>query len=260
MERCGTYGPIENVGPPGTMSRMVAPTTASVGPWFARRPALAAGSAVVLIAAITALRFTTGDESDATALLYALPIALVALAFGARAGVSASLGCLLLVISWVVISDASFGPLAWVSRIVPLLLLGILIGHASDAQREADAVATRLAIAEIRQRDAAEINDTIVQHLAAAKWMLERGSCDDAIAAVDEAMRSGQSLVSDLLAGLDDTRRSKAPSGGYRITRAGVEVLADGHDRSNGGTNGQGKGRDGAVRAPAVRSDAGDGA
>jgi hypothetical protein len=178
-----------------------------VGPWFRRHPRLAVAAALALITGITVLRFSIGDETDATALLYALPISLIALAFGLRAGTATAVVCLLLLVSWVVVAGATIGPLGWASRITPLLFLGILIGRASDVQRDADAVAIRLTVSEVRRRDAAEINDIVVQHLAAAKWRLEQGAVDEALVVLEEAMEAGQGLVCDLLVGLDDARR-----------------------------------------------------
>jgi hypothetical protein len=133
-----------------------------------------------------------------------------------RAGLLTALGCLSLLVTWVGTTDGAFTPLGWFARVVPLLLLGVLIGRASDGLREAARVATRLAVAQARQRDAAEVNDTIVQHLSAAKWMFERGANDEGIGEVEGAITAGQSLVSELLTGLDDARQPghhQRPSG-----------------------------------------------
>jgi hypothetical protein len=187
-----------------------------VEPWFRRYPGLAVAAGLALIAGITIVRFSTGDETDAAGLLYALPIALLAIAFGMHAGLLAALGCLSLLGTWVATTDAAFTPLGWFARVVPLLLLGVLIGRASDGLREAARVATRLAVAQARQRDAAEVNDTIVQHLSAAKWMFERGAHDEGISEVEGAITAGQSLVSELLTGLDDARQARAGTNGHR--------------------------------------------
>jgi hypothetical protein len=197
------------------------PADAFVEPWFRRYPGLAVAAALVLIAGITVLRFSAGDETDAAGLLYALPVALLAIAFGLRAGLLAALACLALLVAWVGTTDGAFTPLGWFARVVPLLLLGVLIGRASDGLREAARVATRLAVAQARQRDAAEVNDTIVQHLSAAKWMFERGANDDGITEVEVAITAGQSLVSELLTGLDDARHARPTDGHRAPTRAG---------------------------------------
>jgi hypothetical protein len=187
-----------------------------VEPWFRRHPGLAVAAGLALIAGITVVRFGSGDESDAAGLLYALPIALLAITFGLRAGLLAALGCLSLLVTWVLATEASFTPLGWFARVVPLLLLGVLIGRASDGLREAAKVEIRLAVAHARQRDAAEVNDTIVQHLSAAKWMFERGATDEGIGEVEGAITAGQSLVTELLAGLDDARQTRVGTNGHR--------------------------------------------
>ncbi len=173
--------------------------------------------------AISILRFVTGDERDAISLLMVLPIALVALAFGLRAGALAAVGAVAVLVTWVLVEDIVLSPIGWISRVVPLLLLGILIGHASDAQRRAAAVAARLGLVEARQREAAEINDTIVQSLTVAKWNVEAGNGEAGISALEDVIEASQALVVDLLAGLDipqsDRRRSH---NGHRQPHAGV--------------------------------------
>lgn len=202
---------------------MLAAPVADLGPWFHRHPRLAVVAAAGLMIAISVLRFATGDERDATTLLMVLPIALVALAFGLRAGALAAGGAVAVLMAWVVIEDISLSPLGWIARVVPLMLLGILIGHASDSQRRAAAVAARLGRVEERQREAAEINDTIVQNLTVAKWNVEAGNGEAGISALEDVIEASQALVIDLLAGLDisesDRRRSR---NGHRERRAGV--------------------------------------
>ena len=181
---------------------MVLPMDAPLGPWFRRHPRLAIAAAVGLFAVITVARFLGGDERDATLLLLVLPVALLALAFGLRAGTIAAVGSVALVAAWVIVEDVHLSALGWLSRATPLFLLGVLIGHASDAQRRAEATAARLVVIEERQREAAEINDTIVQRLAAAKWCFENGNSDAGLEELDAVMDAGQDLVVDLLIGL----------------------------------------------------------
>jgi glucose-6-phosphate-specific signal transduction histidine kinase len=194
---------------------MALPMDAPLGPWFRRHPRLAVVSALVLFVGIAMGRFITGDERDATLLLLVLPVALLALAFGLLAGTAAAVGSVGLLVGWVVQSGVELSALGWLSRVTPLLLLGVLIGHASDAQRRADAVAARLAIIEERQREAAEINDTIVQRLAVAKWSVESGDNQAGVDALEEVMEASQTLVVNLLVGLggDGIERRRARAG-----------------------------------------------
>lgn len=186
---------------------------ARLGPWFRRNPHLAIVAATALFVGVFALRVVAGDERDATGLLFVLPIALVAQAFGLRAGTAAALAGAGLLTAGVMIDHADLTPVGWAARLTPLVLLGVLIGHASDTEREAEAAATNLAVAEERQREAAEINDTIVQNLAVAKWKLEAGDVDGGIEVLDETMQASEGLVAKLLGGLrisgSDRRRSR---------------------------------------------------
>lgn len=190
---------------------------ASGGPWFRRHPQLAGLVTAALFAAVTAARLLTTNEADATGLLYALPVALAAMAYGRIVGTTAALCAAGLLWAWVAgHPEAALTPLGWASRIVPLVLLGVLVGAAADAVDDAMAARLELAVAEVRRRDAAEVNDEILQRLAVAKWRLEAGSGDDAAVLLDEAMTQAQNLVSSLLedVALDDRLRVHRPVGG----------------------------------------------
>ncbi|MBK5223119.1 MAG: hypothetical protein JJE52_09630 [Acidimicrobiia bacterium] len=189
------------------------PKPARFGPWFRRHPHLAIVAADVLFALVTVVQFATDDASDAVGLLFVLPIALLAQAFGLRSGLASALVGVALLSTWVAVEGIELSVLGWAARLVPMLLLGVLIGHASDAERHAEALATDLAVASERQREAAEINDTLVQHLAVAKWKLEAGDVDGGIELLDDTITAGEGLVASLLGGLkvtsDDRRRSR---------------------------------------------------
>lgn len=185
------------------------------GPWFRRHPQYAAMVTTALFAAVTFARLLSADEADATGLLYALPVALAAMAYGRVVGTTAALCASGLLWAWVAgHPDVSLTTLGWASRIVPLVLLGVLVGAAADAVEEATAAQTALAVAEARRRDAAEVNDEILQRLAVAKWRLEGGAPDDAADLLDEAMVQAQHLVSSLLedVDLDDRLRVRPPA------------------------------------------------
>ncbi|MFP5577302.1 MAG: hypothetical protein ACLGIZ_03560 [Acidimicrobiia bacterium] len=186
------------------------------GPWFRRHPGYAALVTAVLFVLVTALRLVTPDEADATGLLYALPVALAAMTYGRAVGTTSALCASGLLWAWVAgHPDISLTALGWTSRIVPLVLLGVLVGAASDTVEEANEARTALAVAEVRRRDAAEVNDEILQRLAAAKWRLEAGANDEAAALLDEAMVQAEHLVSSLLedVALDDRLRVRSPFG-----------------------------------------------
>lgn len=170
------------------------------GPWFRRNPHWAALVTTALFAVVTVLRLVSVDEADATGLLYALPVALAAMAFGRTVGTMSALCAAGLLWAWVAgHPDVSLSAMGWASRIVPLVLLGVLVGGAADALEQASEDRLALAVAEVRRRDAAEVHDAILQHLTVAKWRLEAGASADAAALLGEAMGQGQQLVTSLL-------------------------------------------------------------
>lgn len=188
----------------------------SGGPWFRRHPQWAALVTAALFVAVTVVRMHSTDEADATALLYALPVALAAMAFGRAVGTTAAFCAAGLLWAWVAgHPDVSLTAVGWASRIVPLVLLGGLVGAAADAGEEAAEARTALAVAEVRRRDAAEVNDQILQRLTVAKWRLEGGSADEAEKLLDDAMVQAQQLVSTLLEDveLEDRLRVRPPVG-----------------------------------------------
>jgi hypothetical protein len=181
------------------MDDMSEPSPPVAGPWFRARPRAALVVAVLLFGAVLALRLADDEVSDAISMLYTLPVALVALAFGRSAGVIAGATALLLVGVWVLVTGDGPSVLGWVSRAVPLLLLGALVGDASDRLSRAERHRLALEAAAQRQRDATEVNDTLVQGMAAAKWAIESGRHESGLKTLDETLRLGHELVSQLL-------------------------------------------------------------
>ena len=179
------------------------PGVTGAGPWFSRSAGATIAVAVALFAALFVLRLTVGDPDDAVSMLFALPIALVAVAFGFRAGILSGVAGVVLLALWVWVDDVSLSALGWVSRVTPMLLLGGLLGHAADRMRRAEDESRRLEVAAERQRDAIEINDSIVQGLSAAKWSLESGNVEGALAIVEDTLEQGHRLVSQLLRDAD---------------------------------------------------------
>ena len=168
-------------------------------PWFDRRPRHATAVIVLLFTAVFLLRLTVGDERDGLSMLYVLPISLAAIGFGRRAGLLAGCVAIGLLAVWLVRTDVSLTPLGWLSRVLPLVLIGALIGGAADRIRAADAAERRADAVALLQLEAAEVNDSIVQHLSAAKWALEAGDTERALVIVDDTIIAGQRLVPRVL-------------------------------------------------------------
>jgi hypothetical protein len=181
-------------------------------PWFVRRPRLTIGVAVSMYLAILLARMVLGSQADDAYLLFTLPIALLAVAFGMRVGVLAGLAGVILIIVWVEFSGAELPVIGWAARIAPMLLLGYLLGDAVDRLRRAENERRRLEASARRQRDAIEINDTIVQGLSAAKWSLESGDLDQGLTIVSDTLTLGHRLVSELIRDAD-MRQSWSGSG-----------------------------------------------
>lgn len=182
------------------------------GPWFRGRPRTTLVIVGVLFAAVFTVRVVVGGADEAVAMLYTLPIALVAVAFGRGAGLAAGAVGVGLVATWAFLEEVSISPLGWAARVVPLLLLGGLLGDATDRLRRSEAERMALELAARRHRDAIEINDTIVQGMAAAKWSLEAGNVEGGLATLSETLRLSRQLVSELLRNSGTEPSGVAPS------------------------------------------------
>lgn len=184
-------------------SRLPEPQDGGAVPWFRARPRWVLAVAAVLYVSVFLLRLVGGGPQDATNMLYVLPVALIALAFGRTAGVVAGLLAVALVAAWVLVDDVELSALGWASRIVPMLLLGGLLGDAADRLERAQARQRALEAAAQRQRDATEVNDTLVQGMTAAKWALEAGRYESSLKTLEETLQVGHELVSKLMRDAD---------------------------------------------------------
>lgn len=187
--------------PPALRSLVL--TDTDRGPWFRARPRAALVVAGVLFVAVLAVRFVVQDPVEAVSLLYVLPVALVALAFGRRAGMSAGLLAVVLLVLWVLVAGVELSVVGWLSRLIPLVLLGWLLGDASDRLEAAESRSVALEAAAQRHRDATEVNDTLVQGMAAARWALQAGRAETALRTLEETLDLGHQLVSELLRDAD---------------------------------------------------------
>lgn len=181
-----------------TSTTSTVPARAS-DPWFRLHPGVAVWVALAMFVLVTALRFSVAGKEDPISELYSLPISLLAIAFGMRAGVAAGSAAVALIAVWVGTTEVSMTPLGWATRALPLLLLGTLVGMATDRLRVAQERERRMAAVSALQREAAEVNDSVVQGLAVAKWLLESDEVERGLAAVTETMVTAQALVSQML-------------------------------------------------------------
>ena len=93
--------------------------------------------ACLLLGAVFALGFVVSDPNEAVAVLYTLPIALVAVELGLAGGIVAALLAVALFGIWTVADDIDTGILGFVTRGFGFLLLGGLLGHYSTSLRSA---------------------------------------------------------------------------------------------------------------------------
>jgi hypothetical protein len=174
-------------------------TGTSTDAWFRQRPPVTWAAVAVLFAGIFVLRLYSGTVEDAYSMLYVFPVALVAFAFGLRPGAAAGILAVALIVVWAVVRDVSLDPAGWASRILPILLLGILLGEASDRLRRNDAERRRLETAALLHRDAIEINDSLIQGMVAAKWSLEAADVETGLRTLNATITQAQELVSGLI-------------------------------------------------------------
>jgi len=176
-------------------------------PWYGEHPRTAATLAILLFVLVTAGHFLVDGTGEAVDILYCLPVALLAVTFGLRGGLAgACLGIGLFGVAEAIDGTGDIDATGWLTRSAGLLLLGLLLGRATDqiaaSQRMALAAREeRRAIQETsrRQAEALEISDSILQYLAAAKWMVEQGKSEDAIAVLSSTLEKGQRMVAEML-------------------------------------------------------------
>jgi K+-sensing histidine kinase KdpD len=141
----------------------------------------------------------TDNALDAISMLYLFPVALVAMVGGRWLGLAAGGLAVALVALWVLLQGVELSALGWASRVLPLLLVGMLIGDASDRLEEAATEREARKLAQLRQREAVEINDSLVQGMAAAKWAMEAGRHEDGLQLLGETIEQAHRLVSTLI-------------------------------------------------------------
>lgn len=152
-----------------------------------------------LYGAVLLLTVFAGAPGDDYVLLYVFPVALVAITFGLPAGGTAGLTAVALVVLWVVLRDVHLTVGGWATRVAPMLVLGLLLGRAADRLRLGELERQRLEAAALLHREAIEINDSLVQGMAAARWAFQAGQLDNGLKVLDETLSHGQEHVSSLI-------------------------------------------------------------
>jgi PAS domain S-box-containing protein len=132
---------------------MSLPTTSSrpdrAGVWtpsvamLVRSPRFAVAIAAGLFALILILRFAAGTAGDAVSFLYVVPIAVVAVALGERAGLVAATVAFVLASGWAMLENVDVTPLGYVIRAGVFLLIGDLVGRFATGLRVLEAESAR---------------------------------------------------------------------------------------------------------------------
>jgi glucose-6-phosphate-specific signal transduction histidine kinase len=179
-----------------------------LGPWFRHRRRLAIWVGAGFGAAIGAMGLLAPGDRTALFAVLALPTALLAVTFGTKGGIAAGVAAAVVCGGWVAVhSGDDLGIGMWAGA-GPLLVLGALLGQAVDGldasekeARKAEEIRFSLERAADHRREAVEINDTLVQSAAIAKWALEAGDVERALAILEETVDTGQRLVTALING-----------------------------------------------------------
>jgi len=100
-------------------------------------------SAAVLFAAIFALRATVGSVGDAISFLYVVPVVIVAVSGGMRAGLVAGAVGFALSALGSIVGHLPVSPLGYVNRALVYLFIGGLVGRFADRQRALEAERAR---------------------------------------------------------------------------------------------------------------------
>lgn len=187
---------------------------------------VALGVIVGMMAAVTVLRWFVDRAGQAAALLYVVPIALSALRFGRRGGVTAAgFGISAFVVLELIRSQGDADLTGWVGPLLAMALMGGLVGYLSESAARHDAArdlqARHLEALLDAQKVASEANDSIVQQVVAARWMLEAGKNEEALAALNATVDEGITKVSGSLAPLSaEATRDRRISPPRRNARA----------------------------------------
>ncbi len=88
--------------------------------------------AIALFALTFAARLVVNDPDALVANFYVVPIAVVGIEFGTRAGVLAAVAAVCLVVVWSAVDDVDVTALGYSSRIAALLVTGAVVGWFSD--------------------------------------------------------------------------------------------------------------------------------
>jgi signal transduction histidine kinase len=123
-----------------------------------RRPVVLAAAGVLFVVIFAVLQTHVG-AADAIELFYVVPIALIALELGLRAGIAAASLSFALFLVWVASGDPGITSLGYITRPVAFVAVGIIAGRFSDRmratqRRQEQLLQSGLALAQVSDLDA----------------------------------------------------------------------------------------------------------
>ena len=153
---------LESLAIEGAERRVRQDLAASAEPEHRVRPWVVVGLAFALFMAGFLVRLSVDDPGALIANTYTVPIALLAMVFGVRAGLAAAAFALLLVWAWGEFQSVHPGPLGYSTRGGVFVLVAVLVGYYAERLKR-DIAERRRAEAEleIRARDLAVSNDEL---------------------------------------------------------------------------------------------------
>lgn len=167
-----------------------------------------------LMVAVTASRWFVERAGEAVALLYVVPIALAGLRFGRRGGLlTTGVGAAAFAGLELARARGDIDVTGWVAPLLAMTLMGGLVGQLSDTIATSQAAvrrqADRLEELDEARRATVRAGDSLVQQVAAARWMLEAGNGQGALAALEATVTEGISELSSSLSPLAPARAPK---------------------------------------------------
>jgi hypothetical protein len=176
-------------------------------PWYRPRPGIAIIVAAGLFGAISVLQWFNNQSGQAIAVLYVLPIALLAVTLGERGGLmGATAGFVLFAAFAIEHGSGDIDATGWAVRAVAMFLLGELLGRATDQTTASECHALveqerrcRVEEANRRYTEALEIHDSLLQQIVAAKWLAEQDQPSVAAKLLEETIATGERMIAGLL-------------------------------------------------------------
>jgi signal transduction histidine kinase len=196
---------------------------------------------VALFAGGFALRMSVDDPGALIANFYTVPIALLAVVFGVRAGLAGAAVAIALVWLWAQLTDQELGLLGYSARIAVLVLVAALVGYYAERLRR-DIAERRRAEAELGMRadelmvSNAELTRAVTHLEAFAEIARAVGGETELRTVLDRILEHGRAILEarTLVAYLEEgdglvAAATDGPLGGLPTRADSIEELA-GHD------------------------------